>query len=278
MIIDYFNCEAYKIFFQKAVKPPERCSFDARKDYGIYARYVEHVMSPGEGGGPRYTRYISFHGMKTSYETATATENFGPFGLFSRTIKIQKANTSPDFDTKARFSILGTLFQHDENYSDTGIFEVVDYWDKNQKLLYDVETGLPCILKQPTNLKEIQILLRADPRYVAYIDPAIVKAEEVVRGYKLGYAIVQAAQQGLDRIFGSQATLGVVFDDAESEERRKFVEETKLALGTFMDHYNEMLSGAYEVTSKVKTNVISYQVESETSIPEQSDGHTSSDD
>lgn len=251
MIIDYFNCDAYKIFFKGAAKPPERCGFDARKTYSIYAKYVEHVMNPGEGGGPRHTRYIAFHDLETKYLDTTTTEKFGPFGLFKRSVPTQKPVMQPDFDSRARFSILGTLFHYDEHYTETGIYEVVDYNDKNLTLLYDVETGLPCLLRQPTNLEEIRTLLHADPRFIAYVDPAVVRAEEIARDMKVGEVIARAAQVGLNRILESQAELGVVFNDAEREERKAFVEEATWALETFMENYNEMTTGAYELDKQV---------------------------
>ena len=276
MIIDYFNCDAYEKFFKRAAKPPERCTFDARKDYKIYARYVDHVKNPEEGGGPVATRYVSFHEVKTRQIPQTVTENVGPFGLFRRTKEVEITTSYPDMDTKARFSVLGTLFDPEQHYSATGIYEMVDFWDKNKTLLFDVETGLPCLLRQPTNLKEIEMLLRADPRFVAYIDPAIVRAEEVARGYKLDYAIARATQQGLDRILNSQAELGVVFDDAERAERKAFVEEVTCALETFMENYNEMSSGAYELNKQVDTKeTVSDELGDDTTPQSEEDNPTS---
>ena len=247
MIIDYFECKAYEMFFSNAAKPPERCGVEAWKDYGIYAKYIDHVMNPEVGGGPIYMRYVDFYPTEVQQEEYTITKKFGPFGLFSKQVLMARDKQVVDYSRKARFSIRGSLFQYEEHTSNIGIFEIVDTYEQKYKLLYDVVTGLPCIERQPTTLQEIQTLLHADPRFIAYVDPAIIRAEEIARGHELGGVIIHAAQIGLNRILESQSKLGVVFDEAERAERRLFVDECVLAIQAFQEHYDEMTAGSYDL-------------------------------
>ena len=247
MIIDYFECRAYEMFFSNAAKPPERCGVEAWKDYGIYAKYIDHVMNPEEGGGPRYMRYVDFYPTEVQQEEYTVTKKAGPFGLFSKQVLMARDKQVVDYSRKARFSIRGSLFQYEEHTSNIGIFEIVDTYEQKYKLLYDVVTGLPCIERQPTTLQEIQTLLHADPRFIAYVDPAIIRAEEIARGHELGGVIIHAAQIGLNRILESQARVGVVFDEAEREERKAFVDECVMALQSFQESYAEMTAGGYDL-------------------------------
>ena len=251
MIIDYFNCEAYSRFFYYAPIPADRYRRDT---YFTNAVNHNHYKS-ATTGGPIATRYITFHDQKTRLEKKTVPERGGLFGLRTIYRDVEYSAEYIDYEHKAvepcvMFPVLGTLFHGDRSTTDTGVFEIVDYYDKAKTLLFDTLTGLPCIIRQPSNMKEIEMLLRADPRFIAFIDPAIVRAEQSKWNGSTEFkdAILAAAQAGLDRILTSQAALGVVFTEEEKIERREFVEEATKAMQTFIVNYEEMSAGAYDLS------------------------------
>ena len=102
-------------------------------------------------------------------------------------------------------------------------------------LKIDYNTLAPEIKEQPDNISELCAIVRQDPRFMQQIDPTKISKQNLT-------LLCEAASQGLRNVLGYQAEYGEKFDDAELEERERYVRACEESVKVFMQRWAKVQS------------------------------------
>ena len=174
---------------------------------------LEDVLANGEKRNHICTPCIT--------ETKTSVEKeSGIKGLLGKTKEVQKSvvvGQMPSILVHSHCN--GNVYYLTRNGFDSA--------KEDNYIALDPKTGMPKIVKQPDSVDKIVALIEVDPRYVSQIDVAHIKSSSDRK------MIAEAVKRGVKNVLEYQVSLGVKFDEKESEAREQYVEEVKTQYATY---------------------------------------------